>query len=144
MDKAKEFLAALRSDPKAQELLQGVEKPADEKDVIRNLAEAAKKLGYDVTEEELAGLLSAEEKAIKERTDAEADRVEALADDQLEAATGGSSTSDDPCKSTYLDHENCWFNDGCDNIINTYKRYRCHHATRNPDCGEAYALKPLH
>lgn len=147
IEKVKELLKAVKTDPEAQAKLSGLAKPEDEDGAIRYYAEAAKLLGFDVTEKDIREMAAALAKEQKNKTEAAAGRVEALPDDELEKTAGGDycynnitycgnpsmacyppstpTPSKPVCSNTFQQRENCWFNDGCDMIINVYSTYEC-------------------
>ena len=156
IEKVKELLKAVKTDPEAQAKLSGLTKPSDEEGAIRYYAEAAKLLGFDVTEKDIREAVAAASREQKNKTEAAAGRVEALSDDEMARASGGDyepppyvdpdiclnnmkcgnpsmacyppwtpTPSEPVCANTFQDRENCWFNDGCDMIINVYADYEC-------------------
>ena len=120
-----QFLETMQSDPKAAELLQGYEAPADQDGEIRIYAEIATRMGYDINEGDLKAYLKKRAEIIKDRTEESATGIKELPDDVLEKVAGGKKDHSD-CKYTYKDRENCWFKDGCDNIFQFYNKYKCH------------------
>ena len=96
---------------------------------MHRLVQAAKTLGYDLTESELKDYCEAAAAARKGKTDAQAEAVEALDDREMEQITGGRG---DTCAVTYKDRENCPSTDGCDMVVNSYKSYNCFYNHRNP------------
>ena len=86
IEKAKELLEAIRTDPKAKELLQGVSEPRSEEDMIRLCAEIAPKLGFDVSEADIREAVAALSRERMEKTAAD---VQKLSDDDITQASGG-------------------------------------------------------
>ena len=86
IEQVKKLLEAIKSDPKAQELLQGVSEPKSEEDMIRLCAEIAPKLGFDVTEADIREAVAAMSRERMEKTAAD---VEKLPDDDVAQAAGG-------------------------------------------------------
>lgn len=127
-ENAKCFFEKLGTDPEAQELLKGCPKPDKPEELLKAYTELAGKLGISLSEEELAGYLEEEKKAIESRTEAAASQIQELQDDAMDAVAGGGAKPD--CKDTYRDHENCWFNDGCDNVYHYYDTYMCKNTYR--------------
>ena len=123
-EKVRELMEAFRTDPKAQELLQSIDKPADEDGMIRCYAEAAQKLGYDLTAEDLTAFIQDQNEARKAKTDALAEGIRSVDDSEIESVTGGKKGNEE-CINTYKDKENCVLNDGCDRVINMYVTYQC-------------------
>ena len=75
------FLRELRTNEKAKELLQGMEKPKNRDDAIKAYAEVAKELGEDISAEDITQALKEIEAEIHQKTEAvSADMVE-LEDD---------------------------------------------------------------
>ena len=137
--KAKDFFEKLNTDPKAQELFKNKEKPNTPDEMTKAYADAAKELGFELTAEDIAEFIKEEEQEIKRGTDSAAKAIEKLPDDKLENVAGGYNCVETwelkpcavnlkdhrECKDTYYDRENCWFNDGCDHVINSYDHYIC-------------------
>ena len=121
-ERVKVFLEALKTDPKAESLLQARPEPKTDADRFRAYAEIAKELGYDVSEAELEAYLTEMEKTLQEHAKSAEALVTELSGDEMDKVAGGAHTE---CKTTFLDRENCWHNDGCDNIYNGYKKYLC-------------------
>lgn len=124
MDKVKEFFEKLSTDPEARELLRSAEKPGNQEDVLKAYVDLAGKLGIALTEEELKAYLEEEKKVREVRTEAAAAQITELPDEALNAVAGGNKDHDE-CSNTYKDKENCWFNDGCDNVYHMYDDYHC-------------------
>ena len=140
VEKIKELLKKIKTDTKAQEALQGLIKPADQDGVIHYYAEAAKKLGFDVTEQDIRDAVTDAMKEIAGRTEAAAGQIEALTDEVLEKAAGGKKDHSE-CMDTFKDKENCWSNDGCDHYVHGYGNYECQHNDRGHSCGEKEQLQ---
>ena len=89
IEKVKELLKTVRNDPKAQEALRQLDKSADVEGIIRYFAEAAKRLGFDLTEEEIREGFKEVEEQRRKRTAAVTDEIENLPDNEVESAAGG-------------------------------------------------------
>ena len=88
-ESAIKFLRELKTNEKAKELLQGMERPKNRDDAIKAYAEVAKELGEDISPEDIAKALEEIEAEIHQKTEAvSADMVE-LKDDDLEGVAGG-------------------------------------------------------
>lgn len=59
IEKVKELIKAIQTDPKAKELLKGASEPKSEEDMIRLCAELAPKLGFDVSETDIREAVAA-------------------------------------------------------------------------------------
>ena len=129
------FLRELRTNEKAKELLQGMEKPKNRDDAIKAYAEVAKELGEDISAEDITQALKEIEAEIHQKTEAvSADMVE-LEDDDLEGVAGGfyryvlGSCASAPLNKVYDKCENdftdtsCYISDACKNRVNFY--YDC-------------------
>ena len=86
IEKVKELLKAVKTDPEAQAKLSGLAKPKDEDGAIRYYAEAAKLLGFNVTEKDIREAVAAASKEQEKKTAAD---MEKLADNDVVKATGG-------------------------------------------------------
>ena len=131
-EKVKKFLETMKSDPKAGELLKGYEAPADQAGEIRIYAGIASKLGYEITESDLETYLNNTADIMQKKTEEAAADILELPDDVLDRVAGGNKEHKS-CQDTY---ENCWVNDGCDNIYHVYKDYVCHGANWKDPCHE--------
>ena len=134
IEKAKEILEKLANDPKAQELFKGLEQPKSEEEKALKMIEAAKKLGYDLKAEDLAEYLKNAVAARKEKTEAQAEAVQKLADSEVEKAAGGRGHYE--CEYTFTDKENCWWHDACDLNHLMYHNYICNHNHNERMCLE--------
>ena len=112
-ESAIKFLRELKTNEKAKELLQGMERPKNRDDAIKAYAEVAKELGEDISPEDIAKALEEIEAEIHQKTEAvSADMVE-LEDNDLENVAGGKEN--DACANTvdFSISEWCWSNDWC-------------------------------
>ena len=125
IEMVKEILEKLASDPKAQDLLKGLEQPKSEIDKIDRIVEAAKQLGYDMNQKDLLAYIEKTVADRKEKTEAQAEAVQKLADSELEKAAGGRGHYE--CEYTFTDKENCWWHDACDLNHLMYDNYICNH-----------------
>ena len=106
------FLDAVRSDPKAQELISAMTTPGSDGEAAEAYVKIAKVLGFDLTADEiLAGLKDLEQKQ-KEQSD----KI-SLDDHDLENVAGGANPE---CDDTHVPGEWCWFTDSCSYIISLY------------------------
>ena len=137
-DIAKE-LEKLTNDPKAQELLKSYDKPEPGKEAAI-YAEVAAKLGYSITEADITGYIEDLTQAVKKRSEANIDKIEALPDEKLGQVAGGADKHPG-CAYSYLDKENCWFQDGCDKVWNHYPDYLCNELDWLYACKTAETLK---
>ena len=130
-EKVKELVKAVGCEPQARETLQNLIKSADKDGIVSFFAEAAKRLGIDVTEEDILETVTKEERNQKSRTEESIAGIEKMPDDGLDQVAGGgpicSYAHDEMCRDTYQDRENCWMHDGCDKNIDYYDLYKCHY-----------------
>ena len=136
-----ERIKAFMADPGAQGILRGIAKPEEESAVIRCCTEAARTLGYDLKEEDFAAYLREQTEARKAKTEVQVKGIRELDDIEIDAVTGGSKDHED-CKDTYADMENCWLNDGCDQLINGYTDYLCHFTDKGKSCAVSFNRHP--
>ena len=127
-----EIVAAMRTDPAAVKLLKGREAPKTLEETVEAYVAVAKELGYDLTVEELAAYIFEQDAARRARTDELAEGVRRLDDSDVAEVAGGRNKDKKPCKDTYLDEENCWFNDACDVTTNSYPGYKCRRIHNDP------------
>ena len=97
---------------------------------------AAEKCGYEFTPEELKEVFQERTQDTDKFAGAEVDERE------LKAVAGGSddenctndywctrtNTKHHDCKYSFKNFENCWHNDGCDNVYRMYDAYLCKHS----------------
>ena len=129
MEKVKQFFEALHSDPRGSELLGGTVRPESEEEQLRAYVKAAEALGFSLTAEEIAEGIKAIASERAAATERAADAVKKLDSDELDSVAGGTDipTKDPKCANTFKQQENCWLNDGCDQIYNDYGNYVCNH-----------------
>jgi len=118
------ILGGLRNNPEAQAMMKDRARPESPEEEVREYTETARKLGYDVTEEDLRNYLAETWTALRQRTEASAGRIRELPEEELGEAAGGGDHKE--CYDTYKDRENCWWTDGCDMIHENYHGYQCH------------------
>lgn len=118
MENAKKFFEEIIKTEEAKALLASIEKPDTEEAVAAAYAEVAKKLGAELTAEEVAAYFAA-----ADATDAELD------DEELSQLVGGrdADAEHENCVYSFKNTENCWFQDACDNSWKEYDGYKCHH-----------------
>ena len=126
-EKVKAFLEALKTDPKAQELIRGIPEPETPASRIRTYAKIAEDLGYDLSDADLDAFIADQEKYPQAKAEAAAKEIKELPEDELEEVAGGKNHAD--CTDTYKNKENCWVVDACDIVLTHYKNYECHHMT---------------
>ncbi len=127
METLRKFMEALQTDPRAEELLKGKAKPESQEDAVRIYAEAAKELGFSLTEDDIRKGIKALQEEQAAKTEQAKEAVRKLELDDLEKVAGGANSANAKCGNTYEDRENCWFSDGCDNLIIVYSYYICNH-----------------
>ena len=121
MEKFRQFLEEIRNNPAAEEMLKGKGTPQDAAEEIRTYTEIANRLGYSFTEDEMKNCAEQEAAAQRGKREADIQAIQELPESELSEVAGGGDT----CKNTYRNRENCWKNDGCDNIVNMYDHYIC-------------------
>ena len=106
-ESAIKFLRELKTNEKAKDLLQGMEKPKNKDEAIKAYAEVAKELGEDISPEDFAQALKEIEAEIHQKTEAvSADMVE-LEDNDLENVAGGHIFNCDEILLCGLDYAAC-------------------------------------
>lgn len=123
MEKIREFFNTIAADPRAKEILSAAEKPETYEEELQLYAETAAKLDYDVSADDLRFFFEENERQCREKTEQTAAKIREIPDEQLGSVAGG--RGGDSCSDTYQDRENCWFEDGCDRVINSYPGYIC-------------------
>ena len=112
MKNAKKFFEKDIKTEEAKALLASVEAPKTEEDRIAAFIDIAKKLGIELTAEEIKEYYASSRVSDAQEID----------DKELEQLSGGAANG---CYASYVDRENCWVNDGCDYINNYYSSYNC-------------------
>ena len=126
METMKKYLEALKTDPKAAELLKGAGELKNASEFCAFHAKIAEVLGFILTKEDLLNYLSEMEKKVAGESDKAAEAFEELSTEELEKIAGGKDC--DECQDTFKQRENCWHNDGCDVVYNDYPGiYSCLH-----------------
>jgi hypothetical protein len=113
MENAKKFFEEIIKTEEAKALLAAVEAPKTEEDRIAAYIEIAKRLGVELTTEDIQEYFA---------TASDADVAE-LDDEELEQLVGGGAH--DECKYSYKNEENCILFDGCDGSYRSYDAYIC-------------------
>ena len=124
-EEIKKVFEELKTDPRAKELIGSQGTSSDRCALIQIYAEAAQKLGFEVTPEELSSYIKEQEKVRGEKTRESASEIMNLDDEVLDQVAGGKKEKDE-CKDTYRDRENCWVTDACDIVLEWYDGYECH------------------
>ena len=115
---ARKFLMEYAANPEAMKLLNEYPQPETPEDGARILSEIAGKLGIAFTAEEMAEAIEEAEAARKARTDAAAEDLTVLPDDDLgEVAGGGKKNSS--CSEDYMRTNSCWSDYFCYGIFAT-------------------------
>lgn len=121
MENAKKFFEEIIKTEEAKQLITACEAPETPEDAIRTYAKIAKELGVELSEDEITAYF-----------DNKLDNCAAskeIDDDELEQFTGGLRL---PCFNSFVNRENCWWNDGCDLYMNQYATYSCSWSTKSP------------
>ena len=127
MEELKKFLEEIRTNPRANEMINGMEKPESPEELAACYAKIAKELGYTLTEDDiLEGVKTIAEDmiAMTEKHKAEMDKLDM---DEMNKVAGGLPCHNtfDKCSDTFKDEENCWWNDGCNAARIHYLTYHC-------------------
>ena len=138
LESAQRFLEELDANEQAKALLQASD-GLDEEHELQALAAAARETGYDVTDEELLSVFASSKSAVAAGSDAVAEEIAELSEEELDKVAGGKGHS--TCEDTYLDNENCSLHDNCKKVIQGY------YFNDNPycdsySCCKGVALKP--
>ena len=118
MENAKKFFEELAKTEEAKALFATVKKPDTEEELIAIYVDVAKKLGTEITAEEVKAYLAADKIGSAELDDKELEQLASGADGEK-------------CFSTYQHRENCILTDACDNFYIEYTRYYCDKYSRD-------------
>lgn len=129
MKEIAKILEELRAHPEARDLMNAKADAKGTEDEARLYGEIASRLGYEAGTQEFLDYISGTGEALRQRTDAAAESIRELPEEELAEAAGGADHKN--CYDTYKDKENCWWTDGCDVIHENYKGYQC---KRNNEC----------
>ena len=142
-EKTLEILKEMKADPKARELVEGMETPTSLDEMVAAYAQVAEKLGYNITADDIREVVKMEEARRRAKTEKVVSDMEALDDDDLEGVAGGfycivykgkdrdyTSGTLKPqkekvynkCRDNYVDTE-CWNSDACSAVVHFY--YDC-------------------
>ena len=117
-----EALEELRNQPEIGKKM----KQETPEDVPAFWAEVLTEKGYNVSSGEISSFIREAEEERRQKT---ADKIAELPDQELEAVAGGGEViggkGHQDCQDTYRDRENCWYEDGCDNVFQQYDDYDC-------------------
>jgi len=89
IEQAKKFMVEMFKDEKAREMVKSMKAPQNEDEAVKAYAEVARKLGYDVTEEDLAELIGELKQKQAEATEKAIEDEEEISTENLEAVAGG-------------------------------------------------------
>lgn len=125
-DEKNKIYKDMMADAKVKELLNSKNKPQSLDDMADVLGGVAKESGYPLSKDDFLSIF----RGIEEKTKTTQGKVNKLSDSDLAAVSGG-GTKDNAansfCSDSYKDKENCWWDDGCDYIVNYYPYYLCSH-----------------
>ena len=113
MENAKKFFEEIAKTEETKALFASIEAPKTEEERIAAYVDIAKKLGIELTAEEVKAYLESTAEVATGEID----------DDELEQLVGGGENVG--CADTFQHRENCWWNDGCDRFWNEYEGYLC-------------------
>lgn len=122
MENAKKFFEEVIQTEEAKQLITACQAPQTPEEAIAAYAKIAKELGVELSEEEIAAYFD-------RQADCGTDSDE-IDDDELAQFTGGLRI---PCFNSFVNRENCWWNDGCDFYMNHYSNYSCTWSSRNTE-----------
>lgn len=131
MEQIKKFVEALRTSPKAKELL-GAKDPETKEEALSRYVSAAKALGFSLTAEEIDAGLNKLAEEQKEKTAAAEQTIKGLSAEELAMAAGGNDDfapavekGNEKCKATYNAKENCGRIDRCNSLFLSYDDEYC-------------------
>ena len=113
MENAKKFFEEIAKTEEAKALFAATVKPETEEARVAAYIEIAKKLSVELTAEDIKAYFD---------SIAEAELCE-IDDAELSQLVGGGDNA--ACADTFQHKENCWWNDGCDEVYNSYNGYVC-------------------
>ena len=114
MEKARKFFEETLATEEAKKIIDSYKQKNSPDEVVRAYADIAKLLGVDLSVKEIKAYF--DEKLKKCTSSGEID------DDEMALFCGGRASE---CSKSYIDRENCWWNDACDYINNDYTNYSC-------------------
>ena len=132
MENIMQFLKALKTDPRAAELVKGRATPRNDQEAIASYAELAQALGCSLSKEEITEALSAMVRERKEKTAKTESEIGKLVihEEALDQVAGGAidfmpdgspeRADKKACSATYDSGDWCWWTDMCDNLIDLY------------------------
>ncbi len=130
----KKIYRDMMSDAKVRNCLMSKDKPESPDELADVLGGVALENGYQLSKDDLLALFGDR----KQKTDLTVEKVERLSEADLANVAGGGNAANATCADTYKDKENCWFNDGCDYVINWYSQYLC----KSDELDSIWEIKP--
>lgn len=118
---AERFLNELESNEKIKEALADTPRSETPEEHIKVLTEAANKVGYDFTADELSELISAKQKETQAKTDEAAAQIRELDPKEMDMVAGGFFIFKDVCEYSFNSTDKCWFEDQCEMAFNYYE-----------------------
>lgn len=118
MEQTKQFFEQTLRSEEAGAVMSRYERPQTEEETVALYVEIAAQLGVTLDGEHVRDYLTACHM-----------RGEEL-DEQELAQVGGGYRLREECRSSYESGENCWWEDGCDNLHNLYNSYECSRSSR--------------
>jgi DNA-binding PucR family transcriptional regulator len=129
MENAKKFFEELIKTDEAKAIFATMGKPESDEEIVAAYIDVAKKLGVELTAEEVDEYLA----AVGNISYGELD------DEELEQLVGGRYFSN--CFMSYKQKQNCWFLDACDGLFIAYDGYLCYNKNANPAADENFLDK---
>ena len=114
MENAKKFFEETVKTEEAKALFDSVKKPENDEERIAAYLDIAAKLGTELSKDEIVAYF--DEKLKSSTTSGEID------DEEMAQVSGGRGCY---CSNNFKNHENCWWNDACDYVVNDYESYLC-------------------
>ena len=139
---ARKFLDAISENTELRKYLETYQIP-DGMEKEDCLVAVAEKFGYSVTKEELAEAFRCKQEELKTAEAGAEAAVQEIPLGELDSVAGGGDIGaanqglkkrekqDDDCQFSFIDEENCWLDDGCDNVFMSYVFYHCHLSQRH-------------
>ena len=129
MENAKKFFEELIKTDEAKAIFATMGKPESDAEIVAAYIDVAKKLGVELTAEEVNEYLA----AVGNISYGELD------DEELEQLVGGRDYSE--CFISYKQKQNCWFLDACDGLFIPYNGYLCDNQNANPATDDNFTDK---
>ena len=122
VDRVKKFLKALQTNLPAQQMARSFDMPQNDEEAVEGYVRLARKMGLDISREEMTAGLHSLTQAVRENTASAEQKIVQIQEEDLDEVTGGTSGAWYPsyCQELFEEDKWCWYADACSGPINNY------------------------